>query len=101
VISVSKIEYDLQLSFRFKSKIRVYKGNSNGIDFGTIKGTGYGIGLQQVKDTLKTIKTMNAQMLIKSEENVDTEFVFIFPTEMPRCFADKNRIAQRRYSCYN
>jgi hypothetical protein len=59
----------------------------NDVQVGSTKKEGYGIGMQQIKGTLKA---MNAQMEIKSTENVGTDFTLIFSqSERPKWFADK------------
>ncbi|GHT95496.1 hypothetical protein FACS1894122_13040 [Alphaproteobacteria bacterium] len=50
------------------------------IPVGTTKESGYGIGMQQVKNTLQQ---MNGQMSIKSTKNVGTEITLIFPESEP------------------
>jgi hypothetical protein len=59
----------------------------NDIHVGSTKEAGHGIGMEQIKSTLKL---MNAKMDIKSTENIGTEFKFIFQeSELPKWFADR------------
>jgi hypothetical protein len=59
----------------------------NDIHVGSTKEAGHGIGMQQIKSTLKLMK---ARMQIKSIEEKGTEITLIFPeTERPKWFADK------------
>jgi C4-dicarboxylate-specific signal transduction histidine kinase len=46
-----------------------------GEEIGTTKKDGYGIGTQQI---INTIKAMNGQLKIKSKENLGTEFILSF-----------------------
>ncbi|MDR3059881.1 MAG: hybrid sensor histidine kinase/response regulator [Prevotella sp.] len=52
----------------------------NNIPVGSTKESGYGIGMQQIKNALLK---MNGQILIKSTENVGTEVTLIFPESEP------------------
>jgi signal transduction histidine kinase len=59
----------------------------NDIHVGSTKEAGHGIGMEQIKATLKDMK---AQWQIKSTENIGTEITLIFPKlELPEWFADK------------
>ncbi|GHU19946.1 hypothetical protein FACS189472_10470 [Alphaproteobacteria bacterium] len=50
------------------------------IQVDSTKESGYGIGMQQVKNTLQQ---MNGQMSVKSTESVGTEIILIFPESEP------------------
>jgi hypothetical protein len=55
------------------------------VQVGATKKEGHSIGMQQIKNTKQAI--MNARMLIKSIENVGTEFTLIFPEfQSPKWF---------------
>jgi PAS domain S-box-containing protein len=59
----------------------------NDIEVASTKQKGYGIGIKQIKSTLKA---MNAKMLINSIENTGTEITLIFPeSKAPEWFTDK------------
>jgi hypothetical protein len=59
----------------------------SGEELETTKKNGHGIGMQQIRGTLKEMK---GKMEIKTQEGVGTEFIFSFPrSESPRWFADK------------
>ncbi|MDR3256841.1 MAG: GHKL domain-containing protein [Endomicrobium sp.] len=58
-----------------------------GIDIGTTKQEGSGIGLKQIR---RTLKAMNGQMFIEAKENVGTEITLIFSeSEIPQFVVDK------------
>jgi sensor histidine kinase regulating citrate/malate metabolism len=46
-----------------------------GLEVGTTKEDGHGIGTQQI---MSTIKDMNGRVKIESKENVGTEFILAF-----------------------
>lgn len=59
----------------------------NDVEVGTTKEGGHGIGLQQIK---RTIKQMNGRLLIDSKKNEGTRFSLIFQrSESPSWFVDK------------
>ncbi|GHT94837.1 hypothetical protein FACS1894122_11830 [Alphaproteobacteria bacterium] len=74
-----KVEISIKDNGKGMPKEMVDKFMSN-VPVGTTKESGYGIGMQQVKNTLQQ---MNGQMSIKSTENVRTEITLIFPESEP------------------
>ena len=59
----------------------------NNVPIGTTKKTGHGIGLQQIK---QTVKQMNGELLIDSKEDEGTKFALVFQrSESPPWFVEK------------
>ncbi|MDR3253829.1 MAG: PAS domain-containing sensor histidine kinase [Endomicrobium sp.] len=86
IIKEEKVEIKIKDNGKGIPKEMVNKIMNN-IDVGTTKQGGHGIGMQQIKSTLKD---MSAQILIESRENFGTEITLIFPkSKPPKWFADK------------